>query len=87
MRLVMEYDVTDGCTYHCTVTVPIESESPEAALCELEKLVMGVVENNEYFSFCGYELPHDNFTMRGDGGLVFMAPRIYTLDEWFAVPR
>lgn len=87
MRLVLEYDVTDGFTYDCTVTLPIESESPEAALCELEELVMAAVETNEYFSFCGYELSHDNFTMRDDEDLVFMAPRILTLDEWFAAPR
>ena len=47
MRLIMEVHVTDGYTYDCIITYPIVAESPEAALCELEELVMEAVRNKK----------------------------------------
>jgi hypothetical protein len=36
MRLIIEYDVTDGCTFSCTNTFPLEYESAEQLLVDIE---------------------------------------------------
>lgn len=83
MRLLMEVEVGDGYTYSCTVTYPIVHESPEAALCELEELVMAAAVNNEFFVFSGHELSYDAFVFVNGEDLEFFAPTLYTLDEYF----
>lgn len=83
MRLIMEFEVSDDCTYSCINTYPIVAESPETALDELEQLVMSATEDDYEFLFCGHELVYEWFIVRVDNVRIFKAPHIFTLDNWF----
>lgn len=39
MRLIVEYVVSDECTYSCTVAVPVNAESKELLEAELRRIV------------------------------------------------
>ena len=84
MRLLMEVQDSDGFTYSCTVTFHIVHESPEAALVELEQLVMKAAQAQEMFEFGGHTLTCDWFVYWDEGEYTFFAPSFYTVDEFFA---
>jgi hypothetical protein len=80
MRLILEYSDSDGCTYSCTVTLPVVYESGEALLVDFEKLCEG---NKGDFMFAGMEFQSHTFFEEG----VYYAPTVYTVDEWFAAQQ
>jgi len=77
MRLIFEYGIGDGYTYGCTVTVPIEYSSAEAAIVDFEELCKG---KSKEFPFAGH--PFDPHDFHYDG--VYYGPSILTLDEWYS---
>jgi len=91
MRLVIEYTVGDGCTYHAVNTVPVEYESAEAFFVEFEEACKEVrVQAKQTrrhwleFTFAGLEWDADCFfTSDGD----YCPPEILTVDEWFSRPH
>lgn len=84
MRLVIKYQDTDGCTFWCTNTFPVEYESAERLLVDIEHNVLEW-KISEYDSekstmmigtlelYLGHFLEDDDF----------VPPSIYTVDEWF----
>lgn len=85
MRLVIEYQVGDGYTYSCDVTVPVVYESAEAFIVDFEKFCKDIhAKGYEGYSSNGYKFAGttwypDNFFEDG----VYYAPKISTVDEWF----
>lgn len=74
MKIVMVYTYTDGCTYSCQNTIPIEYDSPEAALCDfIEKAY------SDNFNIFGIDFYKYDF-IEGDE---FYPPEFYSLEEWF----
>ncbi len=54
MRLILRYDSSDGCTYSCTTTFPVEYESAEALLLDfLEAAKQAILGDNYEFTFLG----------------------------------
>jgi hypothetical protein len=90
MRLVIEYNVGDGYTWHATNTIPVEYESAEAFAVEFEEAckearVQAKQSARHWveFTFAGREWDADNFFEKG----VYYPPEILTVDEWFARPH
>lgn len=84
MKLVLKYNISDDYTYSCDVTIPLEYESAEAALVDLDNLVC--MQSNVYteFGFAGYTLNSRPFGHIGeDGKMTFFGAHIMTIDEWF----
>jgi len=81
MRLVMKFSVSDGCTYGYEAVLPIEYESPEAAIVEFEELAVKAREAGEpTFIFAGHE--EETWCHFEEG--VYYSPSFLTIDEWFA---
>lgn len=85
MRLVIEYTVSDGCTYSATNTLPIEYESAEAALIDFESMATELMaKSRETGDFSNLHFGGQEFVVYDfyeDGK--FYAPTILTVDEWF----
>jgi hypothetical protein len=81
-RLIIEYNVSDGCTYNCTNTVPVLYESGEAFLVDFEAWCKQHKDGNgsNADKFAGQEFSPYNFFEHE----VFYAPNVYTVEEWFA---
>jgi hypothetical protein len=85
MRLVIRWDESDGCTYHCENIVPIVYESQEAFICDFEKaLIASAVLKDFEFNFAGYTWSTCQFYLNyvNNKHLVSL-PDILTLDEWY----
>jgi hypothetical protein len=88
MRLVMIYIVSDGFTFNCTETVPIEYESAEAALVKFEELLIetksgscaGTYPARGKFVFADKDFNCDDFYYMIDK---YTLPEFLTVDEWF----
>ena len=90
MKIVMTYDVSDGCTYSCEVTLPLEYDSPEQALLDFEAAfnAANVVDPvtgyfHGVFTVFGQEFFVVTFKYEG----VVTLPNFYSLDEWFNIHR
>lgn len=88
MRLVLQYTVSDDCTYWATVTLPVDHDSPEDFLSSLELLARnaslapnlpGRIPGSFRMRGVGQPLYYEDFIQKG----VFVAPTIMTLEEWF----
>ena len=84
MRLIIEYQVGDGYTYSCDVTVPVVYESAEAFIVDFEKFCKDINDagtgNSLYGDpFVGQDWIVGDFFEDG----VYCPPRISTVDEWF----
>lgn len=85
MRLILSFNVSDQCTYSYTETVPIEAESPEAAIVEFEAQCNAAQTKLEKrwfsgeFTACGRTFDTTNFYIDGQ----YWPPSIQTFDEWF----
>jgi hypothetical protein len=86
MRLVIEYNDSDGCTFSCDVTVPVVYESAEAFAVDFEKFCKEIHAKElagDYSSslvkFAGKSWGTSYFFEDG----VYYAPSISTVDEWF----
>lgn len=85
MRLVIEYVVSDGCTYGFDQVVPVEYESAEAFAVEFEEACKAA-KAHKYewqFEFAGRQWNYDNFFEKD----VYYAPEVMTVDEWFERPH
>jgi hypothetical protein len=86
-RFVLEYQQSDGCTYSCTNTLPVQYSSGEALLVDLETAMRkGVDDQVSEVKFAGYDFyPPDFFYVdTRTQATVFSGPKILTIDEWFA---
>lgn len=77
-RFILSYEISDGCTYSFTETVPILYESAEQLIIDFEELC--TKKNAKAFRICGHEF--EPYVMFENGK--YYGPRIYTVDEWFA---
>lgn len=87
MRLILRYQVSDGCTYSCTVTMPVEYESAEALAVHFEQAMRDGVEARESETkFLDQEFYAPNFFWVDTRTQMTMygGPDILTIDEWFA---
>lgn len=78
MRLVIEYIVSDDCTYWSTNTHPVIYESAEAFIVDFEEACRKHL-NDMNFSFAGETFCADDFIKNNQ----FEPPNIMTVDEWF----
>lgn len=87
MKLVVEYQVSDGCTYSFTETVPVEYESAESFIVEFEQLCKVEKEGRlqSGFLFAGKWFDATNFFEYNwtTKERVFYPPKVFTVDEWF----
>lgn len=92
IQLIMEFECSDGYTYHCIETLPLFHESAEAAAVEFEAAVRrGMkdgcrVEWNGRSFYPSYFFP--SAVLDSTGGWKelgpYEAPYFFTIDEWFA---
>jgi hypothetical protein len=81
MRLILEYVVSDGCSYSFDVTLPVEYESAEALLIDFETALNKSLKDKKYsFDFIGKSFDVNNFNHA-------ILPNISTLDEWFELNK
>lgn len=91
VRLVVQYDSGDGCTFSCTNTHPIMAESAEAVAVEFEAAAKKAFADGEHeFTMYGVDFDTMSFFVGAHvGGSLSIAkrtyspPSIFTLDEWF----
>ena len=76
-QLVLIYEVGDGCTFSCTIIVPIKYESAEQLAVDLEQFCKS---EEDFITISGTTFESYDFCDEG----VYYAPIIYTVDEWFA---
>lgn len=87
MRLVLAFNVGDGCTYSADVRLPFEYDSAEQAYVDLQRAIFAaqheVLIKRDWrladFTFAGHELRTSDFIIEGN---LYM-PDIWTIDEWF----
>ena len=79
MRLIVEYCITDGCTYSFYQIVPVVYDSTEAFLVDFEEQCL-----EKRLTYIDVELGGQTFDanhfFEND---IFIEPNIYTVDEWF----
>jgi len=80
IRLVIEYTVSDGCTFSCTNTVPLMYESGEAFLVDFEEWCLNHKLQSGNDSFSGQDFYAGYFFENG----TYCPPAVYTVDDWFA---
>lgn len=78
-RLVIEYGIGDGFTYHFRQHKPVQYSSAEAFAVEFEEACRAQSDASTLI-FAGVSFPVDSFF---DDGTYF-GPEIMTVDEWFA---
>ena len=84
MRLIIEYQVSDGCTYSCTVTQPVVYESAEHFAVDFEQFCRNTLADclacfPTLPKFAGIEWDPTDF-ITDDG---YFGPQIMTVDEYF----
>lgn len=79
MKLIILHNYSDGCTFWGTDTIPIERESEEALICELEDWAKQG-DTTSYEGWCGTGI-HDSTVL---GTNEYNSIEIVTLDAWFA---
>lgn len=87
MRLVLRYQESDGCTYSCTHTIPVEYESAEALAVHFERAMRDGVEARESeteFLGQGFYAPGFFWVDTSTQMTMYGGPDILTLDEWYA---
>lgn len=90
-RLILEYEVSDGCTYSCYCTAKFLYKSKDDLLIDLEifadEYILKVLEHggfdiNKQYQIFSTETGTLDITIFVDN-YVYYPPRIYTIDEWF----
>lgn len=77
-RLVVEFNVTDGFTFHCRATRPVLYASAEAFAVEFEEACR--THRSAMLVFAGQRFPVDAFFEDE----TYYGPDVWTVDEWFA---
>jgi hypothetical protein len=81
MKLVLIYNVSDGYTFSCVATLPIEYESPEQAIVDFEKAARESRESKKQnFQFAGFTFDQTEFFYHRNE---FDNPEFLTIDQWF----
>jgi len=87
MRLIIEFVVSDGCSYSFTETVPVAYESAEAFAVDFEIVCYANKQNWQGFMFANHSWNSSDFF----GGYNmetksqhYYQPSIFTVDEWFS---
>ena len=81
MRLVLEYTESDGYTWQCNTTLPVEYESAEALAVDFEEAMRKAKDNNSSdVEIAGHTFDYGAFFE----GEFYCEPTILTIDEWFA---
>lgn len=93
MKIVLEYYVTDNCTYSNKIVETLEYNSLEEAeleflrLCEEHYDKDGKEPKSYDFIFCGEEYSSYNFFIRHDTKkhyeIKYEGPNFYTLEDWW----
>lgn len=78
VRLVVEFNVTDGCTFHCRATRPVLYSSAEAFAVEFEEACR--TNRGATLNFAGQQFPVDAFFEDE----TYFGPDVWTVDEWFS---
>lgn len=80
IRLVMIEEISDDCTFSCTITTPFEYESVNKAIADFKKALLANKKDIEV-SFAGMNFRRDDYI----NGRKFCGdlPEILTLDDWF----
>lgn len=77
----MRWHETDGCTYSCTNTEPIEYEDPKTALVDFVNSINSGLDKYGDFVFANRQFNKSSFFERGK----FYPPKFYALEEWFGL--
>lgn len=87
MRLIVVYEIGDGCTFGCTVTIPVNYDSAESFIVDFEGYCRRLKSLNwsqvEEQSFAGVTGWYDLDCLFD--GETFITPEVYTVDEWFNI--
>ncbi len=68
MRLILRFQVSDGCTYSCTETLPVEYSSAEALLEDFMAVIRRGFLSGQYpVKFLGHEFDPSAFYCRTEG--------------------
>lgn len=100
MRLILRYEVSDGCTYSCTEVHPVNYDSAEALLVDFMEAAKAALLGNGEFTFLTSLFsahafyvhakrtcrgtPEPGYVKRGDQLYYENPPEVLTLDEFFA---
>lgn len=80
-RIVVEYQNTDGFTFSCTTSVPVEYSSMEEFKRDFElAAIKAYVDQKSEFIVGKYKFPIQAAVDDGE----YYEPSILTLDQWFA---
>jgi hypothetical protein len=84
VRLIIEWEDTDGATYSCRRSVPVSYDSAEAFAVDFEAACKANQQTRrpgiDTFKFGGQDFWGPMFFEDGE----FVMPSINTVDEWFA---
>jgi hypothetical protein len=83
MKLIMCFTEGDGYTYSCHVALPVEYESPEAALVDFENMCLEARKTHQEFTFAGHQFYPGTFFWQNTTPDRFDPPDFLTIDEWF----
>lgn len=89
MKLVMIFQITDGCTYECEETLPIEYESIEKAEADFKEKCRVDFSNLKWsdFVFAGrwfnQSNHYDRYRSKEGYKYGYSPPRFLTVEEWF----
>lgn len=85
MKLVIDYEQTDGYTYSCRCTLPVEYVSQADLMVDFEEAIrVAYQDENWELQFAGHRFNVMAFFYREAGHLKYCSPEILTIDEWFA---
>lgn len=79
MKLVVTYMHGDGYTWWADETVPIEYESEEHLLCDLEEFVESYLSGSNCNEFKNTEICASDLIENGK----YYAPTVRTLEQWW----
>ena len=85
MKIVVTYSIGDGCTWSADSVIPVEYESEEALLVDLEEaanayLSKKPMDRDSETKLSGTNIFIDHLIENGK----YYAPSIRTLEQWFA---
>lgn len=86
MQIIMLYTISDDCSWHSDIVLPIVLGSPEHAIVEFERAALTAWGEREHtFMFAGREfnVSHFVFLVAGESEPCTQLPRFLTVDEWF----
>lgn len=83
MRFVLKYTISDGCTFSCEETLPVEYTSKDAFLTDLEKAAFKYISTGEdcfVFTDNSKRVYAYRFV---ENGMYYEPYCLISVDEWF----